>query len=279
MMATIVGVLLLAEPASSAKALFEEGRQHAKAGRAEQACTSFAASLEQQRALGTLMNLAACSEQLERLADAWRYADEAAALAERTHDSRGALARALQQRVERGVAFVEVHGDVLPSGAEAVVGGVSTPLAEPVTQVVVPAGELELVLRAPGQLTVSKRVVLGSKEVLGLTPWGRLDTGEDAQAFVWFASGPLRGPVKLAVLKVDGAFPYFGIAGNGCAGGSVYVSGVLEEPVDELPRWTPVVLRVRSAAGLEVGTSASFKQLRKAGLGRDRTPVLCEAGL
>jgi hypothetical protein len=277
---SVVSVMMSAESSTAAKQLFDAGRQHAKAGRTEQACAAFAQSLDHQRALGTLMNLAACSERLERFADAWRYADEAAMLAGPTSDPREGVARSLQQRVERGVAFIEVHAQALPPGAEAVVLGVSSPLAAPVTQVVVPTGELEVVLRAPGQLTVSKRVMLDSKEVVRLSPWSApLETLEQAQAFSWFSSGPVPGVVKLSVLRVGAAFPYFGVPSNGCAGGGVFVNGVLEEVTDGLPKWTSVVVRLRSSVGVRVGTSASFKQLRRAGLGRDRTPVLCEAGL
>jgi tetratricopeptide (TPR) repeat protein len=53
--------------------LFQRGRQAADAREYDQACRYFEASLELDRASGTLLNLGDCNEQRGRLATAWQY--------------------------------------------------------------------------------------------------------------------------------------------------------------------------------------------------------------
>lgn len=69
-----------------AQTLFDEGRQLRKAGKMGEACEKFAASQKLDPAVGTLLNIAECSERLERLATAWASYKEAAALARVKND-------------------------------------------------------------------------------------------------------------------------------------------------------------------------------------------------
>lgn len=261
------------DDATLARRFFEEGRAHAKAGRHEAACEAFAGSLHYQRTLGVLLNLAACSERLERYHDVWRHADEAQALAQRTQDPRGALARTLLQRAERFVAFVQVTVETTGTSGELVINGVSTPLGTPVTHVCVPLGPTEVVVRVPGRLTFMKTATLSPGQVLALEPWPHELSATAAAGYAWFAPAPVT-TLKVAVLGVDQGFPYFGIPANGCAGGSRYVTGVLDESVDGMPVGTRVV--VRTASSPTAGTKRTFDGLRRAGLGRDGTPVFCD---
>jgi hypothetical protein len=68
--------LLLSAPSvhaqSSAEGLFQDGRKAAKRGDHATACRLFAESYAQDPAVGTLLNLARCDEELGRLAAAWR---------------------------------------------------------------------------------------------------------------------------------------------------------------------------------------------------------------
>jgi hypothetical protein len=273
MLLTLTLVAETADDATLAKRFFEEGRAHVKAGRDEAACEAFAGSLHYQRTLGVLLNLAACSERLERFHDVWRYADEAQVLASRTQDPRGALARALQQRAERFVAFVQVHVDGA-KGGEVVVNGVSSPLGVPVTHLPVPLGPTEVLVRAPGRLTFMKSVTLEAAQVVSMEPWPGQLSPTTAASYAWFTPAPVP-TVRLQVQVVDAAFPYFGIPANGCARGSRYVVGLLEETIDGLPAGTRVV--VRSSVTPTAGTSRTFEGLRRAGLGRDGTAVFCDA--
>ncbi|MBL8940319.1 MAG: hypothetical protein JNM69_37580 [Archangium sp.] len=259
-----------ADEAALAKRFFEEGRAHAKAGRAEAACEAYAGSLHYQRTLGVLLNLAVCSEQLERFHDVWRYADEAQVLAARTQDPRGALARTLQKRAERFVAFVQVNVD---APGELVVNGLTSLLGVPVTLVPVPLGFTEVLVRAPGRLSFVKSATLGPGQVWSLEPWPRELSATAAAGYAWFT--PAAVPtLKVAVLGVDGGFPYFGVPANGCTGGARYVRAVLDESVDGMSAGTHVV--VRTTMSPTAGTRRTFEGLRRAGLGRDGTPVFCD---
>lgn len=281
MFLTTIAVLLLGAESSpevpEAKRLFEAGRAHRRAGRHELACAAFSESLERQRTLGTLLNLASCSEALARFADAWRFADEASVLARASHDPREGVASELRRRAESHVAFVEVHVTRLPRAGELSAAGQVTPLAEPVTHLVVPVGPLHVLMRAPGRLPLKVEATLGAKEVLRLTPWkDPLPSVEAASAHPWFSR--TSGAISFTTRRLERAFPYFGIPDNGCAGGSTYLVGVLAEASDELPAGTEVVVRAKSSLGTKPGLTTKLTRLRRAGLSPGRTPVFCEAG-
>lgn len=89
--ATLIATAARAQPApvagdeAAAEALFEEGRQLAKAKRWPDACPKFEASYRLSSTLGTLLNLADCLENEGRTASAWARFREASALAQRAH--------------------------------------------------------------------------------------------------------------------------------------------------------------------------------------------------
>ncbi len=90
---------------------------------------------------------------------------------------------------------------------------------------------------------------------------------------------PLTPPqdVRIKVVNTVQAFPYFGIPGNGCARGSVFVRGELASVFDGAPAGQRVVLRLDDASfPLEkVGNTLVFSGLRRAGIGPDGTLVYC----
>jgi hypothetical protein len=73
--------------------LFEEGRALAKAGKYEQACAKFKASLALDPAIGTQLNYADCHEKLGQNAEAWRIFDAAADAEKITNPMRAKFAR------------------------------------------------------------------------------------------------------------------------------------------------------------------------------------------
>lgn len=87
----LVGLVALAAPAvaraedasraSSAEALFEQGRKLASEGRWAEACPKLAASQEADPGAGTLLNLGNCYEQNHQPASAWATFKEAASMA------------------------------------------------------------------------------------------------------------------------------------------------------------------------------------------------------
>jgi hypothetical protein len=281
MLTTLVIMTMMTEDSdasSRARRLFDDGRSHLKAGRVAAACDAFAGSLNAQRTIGTLLNLASCSEQLERYTDAWRAAEEAGALANREHDARLSIARAIESRVERFLAFVEIDIEGAWPSADVVVNGVWSPLAETVTQLVVPLGDIDIVVRAPGRLSFRMKKVLASKEVLRLRPWrDSVVSVDDAARYTWFATQRLGAEVKLKVSDVESRYPYFGIPSNGCPGGTTFVKGQLVDATDGLAALTSIVVRTSAASSGKAGSTQTFRGLVRAGLGQDRTPVFCVA--
>lgn len=72
---------------SIAEALYQEGRELLTAGKAAEACPKFAESYRLEAGAGTLLNLAACNEQLGKTATAWSQFSEAYAVLSRQGDS------------------------------------------------------------------------------------------------------------------------------------------------------------------------------------------------
>lgn len=89
------------EKSAAAEALFREAKALMDTGATEEACAKFAASQRVDPAIGTLLNLARCHEQLGRTASAWAEYIEAATEARRARQS------ARQAEAEQRVAALE----------------------------------------------------------------------------------------------------------------------------------------------------------------------------
>ena len=96
---------------AEAEELFKQGRTALEAKDYPTACTRLHASLELERAVGTLISLAECEEAQTQLAGARQHWQEAADLADATHDrlNRGAFARARFAAVDPRVPRLVVH--------------------------------------------------------------------------------------------------------------------------------------------------------------------------
>lgn len=88
-----------AQDSAAADALFQEAKALMAAGKVADACPKFQSSLELQRTLGTLMNLADCLEQQGRVASAHRRWEEAVTLAAEQKDDRGSFAEERRKAV------------------------------------------------------------------------------------------------------------------------------------------------------------------------------------
>jgi hypothetical protein len=94
----LLTVALAAAPAradqnAAAEALFQQGRVLVAAKKWAEACPKFAASYKLDGGLGTLLNLAACEEEIGKIATAWAHWGEAVEIASRTGDKRAELAQ------------------------------------------------------------------------------------------------------------------------------------------------------------------------------------------
>jgi hypothetical protein len=90
-----------AQDEAGARALFNDGRQLAKAGRYEQACPKFEAARRLFASSGLLLNLADCHEHLNRTASAWtEFGDAAVAAANAARPKDEAEAKRRQGALE-----------------------------------------------------------------------------------------------------------------------------------------------------------------------------------
>jgi hypothetical protein len=159
---------------AAAEALFREGRERAEAGDWAKACPLFVESNRLDFALGTSMNLAACEEQLGKVASAWeRYRELLEALP--PNDDRRPFVADSVARLERIVPRLTV---ILPhpsvDGTTVTRDGVDLGSASVGTDIPVDPGVHSIVVAAPGRVT--------RRYVVTLAPGQRLtfrgDTGD-----------------------------------------------------------------------------------------------------
>jgi hypothetical protein len=95
---------------AAAEALFQQGRALLEAGQTAEACPKLAESQRLDPATGTLIALAACHEQQNKLASAWAEFTEAAGRAEReSRPDRRQLASERAQRLEPRLSTLTVQ--------------------------------------------------------------------------------------------------------------------------------------------------------------------------
>lgn len=164
-----LGVLGAAAPAAAqegqsvaaAEQLFDDARRAVEAGDFETACPLFDASYKLDPALGTLLNMASCYEQLGLLASAWGRYREVVSIATKAGDeARVAIARersaALEPRLPRltikgpaeAIRGLEVTRDDLPVDPSVLGAGIY-----------VDPGEHTVTASAPGRRPFSTRVI------------------------------------------------------------------------------------------------------------------------
>lgn len=164
-------VLLCAGPAwaqsqsSIAEALYQEGRELLTAGKAAEACPKFAESYRLEAGAGTLLNLAACNEQLGKTATAWSQFSEAYAVlsrqgdnerAEYAADHRDALAKKLPKLA------IEVPESSRVSQLVVTLDGVAVGSAVWGVGVPIDPGPHTVTARAPGYVDWSGKVEIAS---------------------------------------------------------------------------------------------------------------------
>ncbi len=153
------------EAEKRADALFEEGRALVEANRFADACPKFEESQRLDPGLGTLLNLAACYEQVGRLASAltaFRAAEEqarAAGPSEKKRESTAAeRARAIESRVAR-LTITLASGD-RPAGFAVTRDGVPVPAVDFGRRIAVDPGTIVIAAAAPGHEPYSTDVVI-----------------------------------------------------------------------------------------------------------------------
>ncbi len=199
---------------AAADALFQDGKALRDAGRWEEACPKFEASLEVERTLGTLLSVGDCHEHTGRLARALAAWDEAIVLAREKNDPRVAYAQERKAAIEARVPSLVVSAK---QGAERLTLQVGAKtLAE---------GQLGIPFHVdPGTVSIEVRrgeVVLEKQDVV---------VGEGATMKVDFdlAAIARKHPVKKKLVPPNPAHRNAGIVLMSAGLGGVVAFGVLE---------------------------------------------------
>ena len=109
LVAATMSVSAHAEDAATADALFQAGKDLMGEKKFAEACSKFEASLKLDHAVGTLMNLADCHEQLGALSRAWTEWGEAESMAQRASDAeRADLAKRRRAQVDARLPKVTI---------------------------------------------------------------------------------------------------------------------------------------------------------------------------
>lgn len=145
--------LVLAQPTpdqtAQAKALFEDGRKDAAAGKYQEACDTFSKSYALDPAVGTELNLGDCQEKLGHIAVAWHLFDDAAKRdtdADRIKYARG---RAATLAPKLAAVIIKLPDPAIVGLTVKVAGNPVPPAAE-ITTMVDP-GDVPVEVSAPGR--------------------------------------------------------------------------------------------------------------------------------
>ncbi len=146
-----------------AETRFREASEAFDAGRVDEACTAFDASLRLFPTLGTLLNLALCREKQGKTASAWIDFTYAAAWANDAaqHDRRE-FARQHAARLERGLVRVQID---CPSGPPVHLDIDGQPLldASRALPIFLDPGRHVITASAPGRLRFESTVTVGAR--------------------------------------------------------------------------------------------------------------------
>lgn len=183
----------------NAERLFKEARELVKANRWAEACPRFEASLREDPALGTRLNLAACYEHLGQLARAWGLYRESLELADKAGDAeRRDFARAQADVLEPRLARLTISAPAdPPAGFSVTRDGAALDAGALGIAVYVDPGRHEIVASAPGFAAFTKVVTLaaGKTETLAIPRLGSPVASSDAA----------KPPIPAAAVSVESA--------------------------------------------------------------------------
>ncbi|MBE7484372.1 MAG: PEGA domain-containing protein [Polyangiaceae bacterium] len=189
----VVAALALVSPglaaqtrdATTAEALFAEGREAAKAGDFSRACAKFRESNRLDPAPGTVLNLADCEERLGHLATAWtlfREVTQRVPASDERHALALGRANALEPKLPK---LTVVLAPGAPPGTRVLRDGVELGAAALDTALPVDPGTHQLTVEAPGHAPSQRRVSLreGQTERVVLTLGAKApDEGDNRSA-------------------------------------------------------------------------------------------------
>ena len=145
---------------ATARVAFERAEELRKAGNWAEACPLYEASYRDDPQLGALLHLAACHEQIGKLATAWSEFIDAAELARNAHDAREQAAKQEADSLAARLAHVHIVPPLVPiQGLSVKRDDVDvTPLLG--TDLAVDAGDHAIVASAPGRVTWTHSITI-----------------------------------------------------------------------------------------------------------------------
>jgi hypothetical protein len=158
-----------------AQELFTQGRKALAARDYSTACVKLEASERLERAVGTLLSLAECEEGLGQLASARVHLEEAASLADATHDraDRGQIARRRSEEIDKRVPRLTLRLVAgAPQDSRATRDGVDLGAAEFGTAIPVDPGKHLIVVSAAGRADATFAINLseGEQKTIDVAP-------------------------------------------------------------------------------------------------------------
>jgi hypothetical protein len=148
---------------AAAEAAFREARRLMKEGRPAEACPQFEASYREAAALGALLNLAVCHQEIGRIASAYAELRDAEEMARQRADSREAIARELADALEPRLTWLRIHV-VTPVAPGMVIVRNAVDVTEDLGFAVpVDPGEYSLEATAPGRVAWTATIRTGGE--------------------------------------------------------------------------------------------------------------------
>jgi hypothetical protein len=224
-----------ADDVANAEALFRRAKAHMAAGRHAEACPLLEESYRLDKAMGTLLNLALCNEQIGKIASAWgefRAVEEQARIAVPPRQDRVDLAREHADKLEPRLSRlrIDVPDDARAPGLTIKVDGEIK--GEPLwaTGIVVDPGTRLVEASASGRKTRAIRVKIddeGIVQAVTLTPLEienetpRPDQGTDLTKVEEYAASSARrttgfliGGIGAATFLVGASFGIAAVVNN-----------------------------------------------------------------
>jgi len=187
---------------ATAERLFNEARELVKVNRWAEACPKFEASLREDPALGTRLNLATCYEYVGQLARAWGLYRESIRLADKAGDvERRDFAQTQADALEPRLARLEISAPAKPpAGFFVTRDGTVIDAGALGVALYIDAGRHEIVASAPGFARFTKVVTLvaGTTETFAIPSLTAAAVSSDEAKVPVDAAEASTGPVVVA---------------------------------------------------------------------------------
>jgi hypothetical protein len=238
--ALLVPRVVVADEAT-ARVAFERAEELQKAGKWAEACPLYEASYRDDPQLGALLHLAACHEQIGKLATAWSEFTDAAELAHNAHDPRADAAKQAADALAARLAHVHIVPPLEPIDGLIVKRDDVDVTALLGTDIAVDAGAHAIVASAPGRVTWKHTISIVDQPSTVTVSLPALDKAPDEPTVV--PPAPTREVIYYKPAPQPEAEPDYAV-------------GLDVEAGAKLRNGDPAVLAYRADIGFRIGSRA-----------------------